>query len=56
MDEATLVSLRLSKEGYGSPVEVLGMPTDIVLAALDYVTFIGDYEQTSHCLNNDKQK
>lgn len=56
MDEATLVSLRLAKEGYGTPTEVLQMPTDIVLAALDYVSFIGDYESTSHVLNTPKAK
>jgi hypothetical protein len=52
MDEAQLVALRLSKEGFGSPVDVLAMPTDIVLAALDYSGFISDYEQTSHSLNS----
>ncbi len=56
MDEATLVSLRLAKEGYGTPTDILQMPTDIVLSALDYVSFIGDYEQTSHCLNTPKTK
>lgn len=55
MDEAMLVGLRLAKEGYGSPVEVLAMPTDVVLAALEYVTFIGDYEQTAHVLNTPKK-
>ena len=55
MDEAQLVALRLSKEGFGSPVDILAMPTDIVLAALEYSTFISDYEQTAHVLNNPKQ-
>lgn len=55
MDEATLVALRLGKEWHISPMAVLDMPTDKVLDALQYVTFIGDYEQTQHVLNTPKK-
>jgi len=51
MEESTLVALRLSKEGYGSPVAILDMPADIVLAALEYSNFCSDYEETAHELN-----
>lgn len=51
-----VVALRLSKEGFGRPDEILDMATDVVLAALDYSVFIGDYEQTASVLNQPKQK
>jgi hypothetical protein len=55
MDEAMIVSLRLSKEGFGSPEAILNMPTDIVLAALEYSGFIADYESTYTELNKPKK-
>lgn len=51
MDTAMLVALRLSKEGFGTPEEILAMPTDIVLAALEYSGFASDYEETMMEIN-----
>lgn len=46
MDPATLIAVRLAKEGCGSPEAVLSWPTDLVLAQLDYHDFLTDYERT----------
>ena len=39
-----MVALKLSKEGYGTPVEILDMKADVVLAAVHYTKFLSDYE------------
>lgn len=42
-----MVALRLAKAGYagGDPERVLKMRADLVLAALQYESFINDYER-----------
>ncbi len=55
MPATMLVAVRLAKEGYGTPEQILNMRADAVLAALEYVSFVGDYEQTAHVLNAPKK-
>lgn len=56
MDPALLVALRLSKDGYGTPEQILRMPVGIVLAAIEYSTFLVDYENTVIAMNRDDSK
>ena len=56
MDPARLICLRLAKEGFGTPEQIEGMRTDIVLDALQYSTFIADYESTCFELNKETKK
>jgi hypothetical protein len=53
MDNATLLSLRLAREGYwgGDPQRVLEAPTDQVLGAWEFVNFQADLEETTLELN-----
>ena len=53
MDNATLLSLRLAREGFwgGNPQNVLDAPTDQVLDAWEFVNFQAEYEETSLELN-----
>ena len=53
MDTALLTAVRLAKEGCGGgrPDTILQMPTDIVLAALDYSVFCAEYERAVVELN-----
>lgn len=51
MNPALLTALKLAKEGYGRPDQILHMPADVVLAALEYSTFLGKYETTARELN-----
>lgn len=53
MDPALLAALKLSREGYGSPVEILEMPTDVVMAALEHSNFLAEYESTATELNKE---
>jgi len=50
------IALKLAHHGYGGgdPERILKMPTDIVLAALQYETFLSDYEQAYFDLNKSK--
>lgn len=50
-----LIALRLAKEGFGTPTQILDMPSDVVLSALEYLTFLGDYEDTMIELNKDQK-
>lgn len=50
------MALRLSKAGYGTPEQVLGMSTEVVLAAAEYESFLGRYEEAYIQLNKDKDK
>lgn len=54
-DDALGVALRLARQGYGSgdPRRVLRMPSDIVLAALQYENFLADYEAAYIELNRE---
>ena len=51
LDDETLISLRLWKEGLGTPREVLALPVDEVLTAWAYVKFRDEYEETAAELN-----
>ena len=54
MDSAMLTAVRLAKEGFGTPEQILEMRTDIVLAALDYSEFTAAYESKFQELNREK--
>ena len=47
-----LTALFLSKQGFGTPVQILEMPTDVVLAASQYASFLNDYQTTYTALNS----
>jgi len=51
---STFIALRLSKEGYGTPLEILRMPTDLILDTLHYTIALAEYEETLIQLNKDK--
>ena len=53
MPEEWLVALRLSKDGFGRPEEVLAMPVNLALAALDYSDFLASYSATHYELNKE---
>lgn len=52
MDLATLIAVRLAKEGFGSAESILQQPTDLVLAQLEYAGFCADFERASIELAN----
>jgi hypothetical protein len=54
MESDVMVALRLAKEGFGTPEQILAMPADLVLDALEYVGFLADYQETQHQLNREK--
>jgi hypothetical protein len=51
MDTALLTAVRLSKAGFGTPEQILHMPVDVVLAAVEFQNFQDDYESTVRELN-----
>ena len=53
MDPALFIALRLSKEGFGSVEAILGMAVELVLAALEYSSFLAEYEETAIELNKE---
>ena len=53
MERDLLIAMRLAKEGFGTAEEILAQPTDIVLATVEYSTFLSDYESTHAELNRD---
>jgi len=53
VDESLLIALRLSKSGYGKPTEILKMPSDIVIVALEYEDFVNKYESKFIDLNRE---
>lgn len=55
MPSEMLIALRLAKDGLGTPQQILEMPSDIVLSALEYLTFLNDYEETMIELNKDQK-
>jgi len=46
-----LIPVRLAKDGFGSLQSILETPTDVVLAALEYSSFLAEYKQTLEELN-----
>ena len=53
MDSATLMVLRLAREGFGGgdPERILSMPTNHVLDAWEFLDFQSRYEATTMELN-----
>lgn len=47
--------LRLSKAGYGSIKELMELPSDVVLTALEYDNFVIDMEKAFIELNKDSK-
>lgn len=45
------MALRLSKEGFGTPEEILNSSLDLVLAEVEYIKFLKDYEKEFYYLN-----
>lgn len=54
-DDALGIALRLARKGYwgGDPGVILKMPTDVVLAAVQYENFLADYEAAYVELNRE---
>ena len=50
-----MIALKLSKEGYGNPEEILKMRTDLVMMAVDYEKFLQDYERSFIELNKESK-
>jgi len=48
--------IRLARNGYGNPEEILEMRVDIVVAMLMYEKFRGDYEKAYSYLNKPPKK
>lgn len=53
MEPALLIAVRLSKEGFGPPQQILESPARIVLAMLTYSNFLTDAQETATELNKD---
>ncbi len=53
MDEALLVALRLAKDGFGTAAEILETPAPLVLAMLNYSSFLVDYQETYAEINRE---
>jgi len=51
-----MIALRLAKAGYagGDPERVLKMRADVVIAAMQYEVFLGDYERAYIELNREE--
>jgi hypothetical protein len=50
-DDGLVVALRMARVWHVSPVEVLRMPSDIVMAGLQHDDFLGEYEMACIELN-----
>lgn len=55
MDDAMLIALWLSKEGFGRPQDILEMPVDIVMHAVNYIAYLAEYQETEFELNREKE-
>jgi hypothetical protein len=53
MDTALLLAVRLSKEGYGSPQQILESPVRHVLAMLHYSNVLADAQETASEMNRE---
>lgn len=51
MEPDLLIALRLAADGYGTPKQIMEMPVDLVMAALEYVTFKATFEETAYEMN-----
>jgi|HubBroStandDraft_3_1064219.scaffolds.fasta_scaffold127398_3 hypothetical protein len=50
-----LFALRLAKAGYGKPDEILDMNLETVLAAIDYESFLVDYQDAFMAMREDEK-
>jgi hypothetical protein len=48
-----LVALQLTKAGYGTPQQILKMDSEIVLTAVEYEKYLGEYEEKFLELNRE---
>lgn len=53
MDTALLMAVRLSKEGYGSPQQILESPVRHVIAMLTYSNALSDAQETASEINRE---
>jgi len=51
MNPALLLAIRLGKEGFGAPTDILKMPVDVVLAIMEFCNFQRDYDEALVELN-----
>lgn len=51
MQRARLLAVRLSREGFGTPEQILRMPAPLALDCLEFCNFTADYEQAFQTLN-----
>ena len=51
--EDIVIALRLSKEGFGTPEDILKSSSDLVLAEVEYIKFCKDYEEVFYELNKE---
>ena len=51
MEADLLIALRVSGEGYGSLDQVMDMRVDLVMAAMEYIAFRSEFEDTAYELN-----
>jgi hypothetical protein len=49
-----LIALRLSRAGYGTPVEILQWPVTKAMDTLEYENFVQDYEQAVSEMNREE--
>ncbi len=48
-----MIALKLSKAGYGRPDEIMLMNSEVVMSAIEYESFLQDYERAFLELNKD---
>ena len=51
-----MIAIKLAKQGYGSPNEILNWDTMDVIVMLEYEKFLQDYDQEFQVLNKEKTK
>lgn len=50
-----MTALRLSKDGFGNPQEILKMRTDVVIYMIEYANFHSDYQSAFIELNKESK-
>lgn len=54
MDEALFTCVMLASRGFGTVEQIMGAPSNHVIAMLDYVRYKDDLERTTIQLNREK--
>lgn len=54
VDEALAICLKLCKAGYGSPMEIMSWPSEVVLSAIEYESFSIDLEAAFRKMNENR--